>query len=81
MVLSKVGLCRHFNLQPSEVDRMFYWEFELFRDEINRQIEEENKQNKKQQDEMESKYRMNNFNPNSYKQPKMPSMPSFKLPK
>lgn len=44
MVLSKAQLARYFYLAPSEIERMPYWEYELFREKANEIIEEENKE-------------------------------------
>lgn len=57
------------------------WEYEMFIDEMNKQVKEEND---KQQGEMD-KYHINDYtNPKKmqkYTNPKMPAMPTMKMPK
>ena len=73
----KSALAKNFHIQPSEIDRMPMWEYELFLQELNEQVKEENK---KQQDEMD-KYHINDYKKmtdpknmnNMMSQPKMPS--------
>lgn len=67
-------------IQPSELDRMSYWEFEEYIKMMNDRNKEENDKNKKQQDDQQaqqSKYmpkmpnmNMGNFSPSKYKPPK-----------
>jgi len=45
----KAQLSKAFSIQPSEVDKMPFWEFELYMKELERLVKEENKQ---QEDEM-----------------------------
>ena len=91
LVQNKVSLVRNFHIQPSEIDRMPYWEYEYFIKYANQMIEEENKR----QEEENEGYDMDSIkrNANSMmkgttsKMPKMPSipgmpkMPSFSIPK
>ena len=81
LVRSKVIICKNFNIQPSELMRMPYWEFEMTVKECEEIAEEE----KKQQEEQEGKYRPPSMN--SYQrqqnqmmrgyQSRMPSMPAM----
>lgn len=82
-------LAKEFHIQPSEIDKMPAWEYELFMQEINTLVKEENERNQKEMDK--SGYnKMNNPNymknmannqmpkmDNSFKMPSMPSMPKF----
>ena len=84
LVRNKVALVRNFNIQPSEIDRMAYWEYEYFTKFANEMIEEE----KKQQEEGSEDYSMdsmkrssNSMMKNAQSQFKMPKMPSFSMPK
>lgn len=84
----KATLAKNFHIQPSELDRMAYWEYELFIKALNQQVEEENK---RQEDEMK-KYKldeaMSTMRPGNIKKmtdpnrfsPTMPSMGSMKTP-
>lgn len=84
LVRNKVALVRNFNIQPSEIDRMAYWEYEYFTKFANEMIEEE----KKQQEEGSEDYSMDSMERrsssmmrNAQSQFKMPKMPSFSMPK
>ena len=50
----KAMLAKNFHIQPSELERMPGWEYEMFMIELNKAIKEENKKNK----EEESKYNL-----------------------
>ena len=43
-------LAKEFHIQPSELDRMPAWEYELFVKEINQAVKEENERNQKEMD-------------------------------
>ena len=84
LVSNKAVLCKDpFCLQPSEIDKMRYWEYELFMDAINKRLKEENKQNEEQQKkygDMNPKSMMSQAQKSMPKMPaapKMPSMPKF----
>ena len=82
LVQSKIVLCKNFNIQPSEIDRMPFWEWEISRKQAEDMAEEE----KKQQEEQSKGHSMTNYQaqarrmmPNPYNNgvPRMPSMPSM----
>ena len=81
LIQIKASLAKNFHIQPSEIDQMPMWEYELFIEEMNKQVKEEND---KQQSEMD-KYHINDYtNPKNFSkmtQPKMPSMSTMKIPK
>lgn len=79
-------LAKEFHIQPSEIDKMPAWEYELFMQEINALVKEENERNQKEMDK--SGYnKMNDPNymkkmansqmPKMNNSFKMPSMPKF----
>lgn len=75
---TKAALLKNFRMQPSEVDKMVYWEFEYMIEALNQQVKDENE---RQQAEME-KYKVNEnlskaSKPPKYSAPKTPQMPSF----
>ena len=87
LLKNKVSLSKNFYIAPSEIDRMFYWEYEYLLEIVNENIKRENEANEKEQ----AKY--GNMNPNSMMRnvgknmpnynkniPKMPSFGSTKLP-
>lgn len=83
LIQIKSSLAKNFHIQPSEIDKMPMWEYELFIKELNEQVQQENKQ---QQSEMD-KYHVNDYmraaNPKNIQkmtQPKMPDLSKgFKL--
>lgn len=81
LIINKVQLAKNFHIQPSEIDKMAMWEYELFMKELNKIVKKENKD---QQDE-QSKYNVKKMtNPNNMRQfaqqngIKIPSMSSMK---
>jgi hypothetical protein len=42
MVETKATLAKNFHIQPSEVDNMVFWEYEIFMQALNNQVQEEN---------------------------------------
>ena len=81
LIKIKASLSKNFHIQPSEIDKMPMWEYELFIKELNKQVEEENKQQEKEMD----KYHVNDIQKNmgKYTNPKMPNfnMPSLSTPR
>ena len=76
LVQNKVALVKNFYIQPSEIDRMPFWEYELFFKEVNKYVKEENKR----QEEENKKYDTSKYKPSNYKMPKMDGAGSFKMP-
>ena len=76
LIANKAILCKDpFCLQPSEIDKMRYWEYETFMDVVNKRIKEENKQNEEQQKQYGS------MNPKSMMSQAQKSMPKVSMPK
>lgn len=77
LINNKASLAKNFHIQPSELDKMPMWEYELFMRALNEQIKSENEE---QQKEM-SKYDIDKYkkmsDPSRISQPKIPSMPSM----
>ena len=80
-------LAKEFHIQPSEIDAMPAWEYELFMREINQAVKEENERNKAEMDKAGYDKAQKMSDP-KYAQkmaqnqmPKMPNMGSFKPPK
>lgn len=80
-VKTKAILAKEFRIQPSEIDKMPAWEYELFMQEINALVKEENERNQKEMDK--SGYNKMN-DPNYIKKMANSQMPkmnnSFKMP-
>ena len=78
MIQNKASLAKNFHVQPSEIDRMQYWEYEMFIKELSDLVEQENKQQEEQLDKYHVKdltdpKRMDRMTAT----PQMPKMPSF----
>ena len=79
-------LAKEFHIQPSELDRMPAWEYELFMKEINNAVKEENERNQKEMDKAGYDKMQKMSNPKYAQQmskqqmPKMPNMGSIKMP-
>ena len=83
----KSVLAKEFHIQPSEIDKMPAWEYELFLKEINLLVKEENDRNKKEMDKSgydnahkmsDPKY-VQNMQKQYMRQTKVPT--DFKMPK
>lgn len=81
----KASLAKNFHIQPTEIDKMPMWEFELFMKHLNNQIKDENDKQKEEMDKSGiSNMQKNMNNPSKMAgNMKMPSMkmPSMKMPK
>lgn len=86
----KATLAKEFHIQPSELELMPAWEYELFVKEINDIVKEENERNKKEMDESGYKDAKKMSNPSyinkmqknaTHKMPNMsmPKMPNIKI--
>ena len=70
MVKNKLYIAKDFIIQPSEIDRMVFYEYEQLLDDIKELREKEEEERKKQEKQQNS----------SYKQPKAPSFPKVSIP-
>jgi len=79
----KATLSKNFHIQPSEIDRMPYWEYEYYLDALNKQVQEENEKQQAEMDKYGVKEHLDAARPGNIKnmmtaaQPRMPSMPNF----
>ena len=86
----KAILAKDLHIQPSEVEAMPAWEYELFMRELNNAIKEDNKRNEDEQEKagyndakkMASRSNVESMqrkalSSNNIKMPSMPSMPSM----
>jgi hypothetical protein len=75
-------LPKYLHVQPSETERMQYWEYQYMMQDLNDYIEEENERNKKQ----DAGVNINSMRRDAFRQarssmPKMPSAPGMpKMP-
>ena len=70
LIKIKATLAKEMHIQPSEVDSMAYWEYEIWLGEIQNQVKEQNDSQEKE---------MKRYNIDQYKNPSkmMPKTPSF----
>lgn len=88
MVRNKLFIAKEWHIQPSEIDRMFFYEFELVKQEINVAIREQEKQNKEQEKQYSDIHRsmnpssmMNSMRSMNMPGMKMPAMPTMSMPR
>lgn len=80
LVVNKVHICRNFHIQPSEIERLPYWEYEMMMKEMNETADKENKG--QEEGKYDPKHYMDHAMSSSNKMmsshmPKMPSMPKI----
>lgn len=87
LIKIKVSLAKEFHIQPSEIDNMIFWEYELFMKELNAAVKEDNKRQEKEMENsgyndikkmsnyksIERQYK-SSMNIGSFKMPSMPKM-------
>jgi hypothetical protein len=87
----KAVFAKEFHIPPSELDNMPAWEYDLFINEVNQLIKEENERNQSEMDKSgikdakkmsDPKYaqRQSRKYASGFKTPSTPSMGSFKMP-
>lgn len=80
LIKTKATLTKNFHIGPLDVDKMMYWEYELFLDALNNEIAAENEQQKSEMDKYDiNKYQKMASNPSRYT-PKMSNI-SVGVPK
>lgn len=80
LITTKAALAKNFHIQPSEIDKMPYWEYEFFLISLNEQVKEENDKQKAEMDKYDVKGAMKAANPKNIQkmsQSMTPKMPSF----
>lgn len=85
LIKNKVNLSKNFYISPSELDRMYYWEYEYLLEEVNYSIKAENERQEKENEKysgMNPRSMMRNAHSmmpksSNFSAPKIPSMPSF----
>lgn len=82
MVRSKLYICRDWHIQPSEIDRMMYFEYEYMLQDINKENKEQEKRNREEEKRYGNIGRTPNYNSMMKSaSSNMPKMPSFNMPK
>ena len=78
---SKLYICKDWHIQPSEIDRLPYYEYEWMIEYINEDYKEQEKRSKEEQKQYDSmKKGMPNMN-NIMKGYQQPTLPKISLPK
>jgi len=83
LVVNKLYICKEWHIQPSEIDRLVYFEYEQMLDTIQEDHKEQEKRSKEEQKQYESmKKGMPNMNTmmKSMNQ-STPTLPKISLPK
>lgn len=81
----KATLAKEFHIQPSEIDKMPYWEYEIFIKHINELVKDENDKQKGEMDKYHVNEYMNMTRPGNLNKmmenstPKMPKMPDMNI--
>ena len=80
LVRNKLNICKEYHIQPSEIDRLQFYEYEYMLEEIMKDIKEQEKRQKDQ--EKEQKKSMGSMpNYNQMMRSAQSSMPHFSMPK
>lgn len=82
LVKNKLFICKEYHIQPSEIDRMVYFEYEYILEDIKKEQKEAEKRNKEDEKKYGNMGKMPNYNQMmSSVGRSMPSLPSFSMPK
>lgn len=77
---NKLFICKEYHIQPSEIDRMQFWEYEWYTDEI-KEISKEQEKQQKQQEKEQNAMMGSMKNPSSMMRNVQSSMPNIAAPK
>ena len=81
LVKNKLFICKEYHIQPSEIDKFVYYEYEWILEEINILQKEQEKQNEKQQEDLDGMKKSMNFSTLMNGIGKnMPNMSNMKMP-
>ena len=78
LVKIKASLAKNFHIQPTEIDKMPMWEYELFIKALNDEINEENEKQQKEMDKYDVDGYMKAASPKKINQ--MTKTPQVKIP-
>jgi hypothetical protein len=82
---NKLFICKEYHISPSEIDKMQFWEYEWYTDEIKEITKAQEKEQKRQEKEhasLQSSMNPSNMMRNvSQSMPSMPKMPTIQMPK
>lgn len=84
LIKIKAQLCKEFHISPLEIDKLPFWEYELFMKELSNLVQEQNEEQQAQMDKYHVNDAMKMANPknmNKMMNPQMPKMPTVSMPK
>ncbi len=62
MVRNKLHICKEYHIQPSEIDKMAFFEYEWILEDIKHDVEEQEKRQKEQEKNQKApNYKMPNY--------------------
>lgn len=79
LVKNKLYLCRDYHIQPSEIDRMFFYEYEYMLEDVKQIQKEQEKEQERQQKEHDSM--RSSMNPNTMMRSMQQGMSNMSMPK
>ena len=87
LIKNKIYIAREYHIQPSEIDKIPFYEYEIYLEQMNLIAKKQEEENRKQQEEYEGM--RSSMNPakmmsgmkNGMSMPKMPTMSSPSMPK
>ena len=79
LVRNKLNICKEYHIQPSEIDRLQYYEYEYMLEEINKDIKEQEKRQKEQEKQQQHAGSMPNYN--QIMRNAQASIPKLNMPK
>lgn len=82
MVRNKLYISKEYHIQPSEIDKLVFFEYEYILEDINKEQKEAEKRNKEEQKQYSNSGKIPNYNQISSSLSKnMPSLPKISVPK
>lgn len=78
LVRNKLYICKEYHIQPSEIDRMMFFDYEVLLQNINEIQTEQEKENEKQQEQYNNM--QSSLNPSSMMRNMQASMPKMQMP-
>lgn len=82
MVRNKLYICKEYHIQPSEIDRLVFFEYEYMLEDIKAEQKEAERRNAEEEKKYSSMNKVPNYNQMmSNVGRSMPSLSSFKMPK
>lgn len=84
LIKVKASLSKNFHIQPSEIDRMPMWEYEMYLNHLNDLVKEENDSQEKEMKKYKVDEHMRMADPKNLQKmsnPKLPDISRMKTPK